>query len=65
MSAIAHSRSTIACSSGASSGETSRARMAAMASLSEKYHWPSPSATAMNTTLIEAAPAVMRNGHAP
>ena len=44
MSASAQSRSIIPCSSGASSGVTTRARIAASAILSEKYHWPSPKA---------------------
>ena len=39
MSASAHSRSIMPCSSGASSGPTSRARMARMATLSEDHHW--------------------------
>ena len=42
------------CSSGASSGVTSRARIARMASLSELYHWhqatPSPT-TPMSTAM--------------
>jgi hypothetical protein len=38
MSASAQSRSITACSSGASSGVTSRARIAFSASLSELYH---------------------------
>ena len=38
MSARAHSRSIMPCSSGASSGVTSRARIAFMASLSEDHH---------------------------
>ena len=38
MSARAHSRSIMACSSGACSGVTSRARMAFIATVSEKYH---------------------------
>ncbi len=38
MSASAQSRSTMPCSSGACSGVTTRAFMAAIASLSEKYH---------------------------
>ncbi len=49
MSAIAHSRSIIPCSSGASVGDTSRARIALIASLSEKYHWPRPKAAAKNS----------------
>ena len=39
MSAIAHNRSIMPCSSGASSGVTSRARMAFMANVSEDHHW--------------------------
>ncbi len=39
MSASVHSRSIMACSSGASSGLTSRARIARIAVLSEVYHW--------------------------
>ena len=39
MSAIAQSRSIMPCSSGASSGVTSRARIARMATLSEDHHW--------------------------
>src|SRR6478735_8627730 len=39
MSASTHSRSIIACSSGASSGVTSRARIAFIATESELYHW--------------------------
>ena len=38
MSASAHSRSIMPCSSGASCGLTSRARIARIASLSEEYH---------------------------
>ncbi len=38
MSAIAQSRSIMPCSSGASSGVTSRARIARMATLSEDHH---------------------------
>jgi len=34
--------------------------MAVMASLSEKYHWPSPSAMAMKITVIVDAPAAIR-----
>ena len=39
MSARAQSRSIMPCSSGASSGVTSRARIARMAILSEDHHW--------------------------
>ncbi|MCW2835215.1 MAG: hypothetical protein JWN68_3168 [Nocardioides sp.] len=39
MSARAQSRSIIPCSSGASYGVTSRARIARMAILSEDHHW--------------------------
>ena len=39
MSASAQSRSIMPCSSGASSGVTSRARIAFIATLSELYHW--------------------------
>jgi hypothetical protein len=39
MSASAHSRSITPCSSGASCGVTSRARIAFSASVSELYHW--------------------------
>ncbi len=39
MSASAQSRSIMPCSSGASSGVTSRARMARIATLSEDHHW--------------------------
>ena len=40
MSARAQRRSIIWCSSGASSGVTSRARIAFIATVSEKYHCP-------------------------
>ena len=39
MSASAHSRSIMPCSSGASSGVTTRARIARRAILSEFHHW--------------------------
>ena len=39
MSASAQSRSIMPCSSGTSSGLTSRARIARMATLSEFHHW--------------------------
>ena len=39
MSASWHSRSIMPCSSGASSGVTSRARIARIATLSELHHW--------------------------
>ena len=39
MSASAQSRSIMPCSSGASSGVTSRARIARIATLSEEHHW--------------------------
>ncbi len=39
MSASAQSRSTMPCSSGASSGLTSRARIARIAALSLFHHW--------------------------
>ena len=39
MSASAHSRSIMPCSSGASSGLTSRARIARIATLSLFHHW--------------------------
>ena len=39
MSASAHSRSIMPCSSGASSGVTTRARIAFSAILSENNHW--------------------------
>jgi hypothetical protein len=50
MSARAHSRSIIPCSSGASSGVTSRARIARMATLSELHHCQN--ATPMAITAI-------------
>ena len=39
ISASAHSRSIMPCSSGSSSGVTSQARIARMATLSEFHHW--------------------------
>ena len=59
MSAIAHSRSIMPCSSGASSGVTSRARMARIATLSELYHCQT--ATPMPTTPIRSADAGTRS----
>lgn len=50
MSARAQSRSIIPCSSGASSGDTSRARMARMATLSELHHCQNAMPTAMSAT---------------
>src|SRR5690242_11655540 len=57
MSASAHNRSIMSCSSGASAGVTSRARMALSARVSEFHHWnqtmPSPT-----SPMIIAKPAL-------
>ena len=52
-----HSRSIIACSSGASSGETSRAPIARSASLSEAKNWNENRPPAMSAIVIAVAPA--------
>ena len=51
MSARAHSRSIMPCSSGASSGVTSRARIARMATLSELHHCQNAMPIAMTATI--------------
>ena len=51
-SASWQSRSTIVCSSGASSGETSRPPIARMAILSEKYHWKKNAPALMRTATM-------------
>ena len=56
MSARAHSRSTIACSSGASCGETTRPPMALSATVSEKNHC-AQSMPALMTRATTAPPA--------
>src|SRR5215208_67074 len=59
-SACTQRRSTIACSSGACSGVTSWAPMAASASLSEANTWTSSSTTAMTPTSAPLSPAASR-----
>ena len=55
-SACTHSRSIIACSSGACCGVTSRAPMARRASLSEPKSWNSARPPAMKATVTPLAP---------
>src|SRR5918993_2700599 len=58
MSARAHSRSTIWCSSGACSGDTSRPRIAARAMRSEKKYWKNrnpPAIRTMSSQLLRIA----------
>ena len=57
MSAIAHSRSTMACSCGACSGVTTRADIENRATRSEKYHWAHAEPPAMIRTKNEFIPA--------
>ena len=57
-SACTHRRSTIACSCGASCGETTRAPMAASASLSEANRFSSARPPAITATTAALAPAV-------
>ena len=59
MSARAQSRSITPCRSGASSGSTTCAPMAASAILSEKNHWATRKPAAMITTQAQLSPAVM------
>jgi hypothetical protein len=56
-SAWTHSRSTIACNSGASWGETSRAPIACSASLSEVKSWRSSRPAAMTAMRTAPTPA--------
>ena len=56
-SAWTHSRSIIACSSGASAGVTSRAPIARSASLSEPKSWKIARPPAISATRIPLAPA--------
>ena len=58
-SAWMQSRSIIACSPGASSGETSLAPIAESASLSEKNSWASDSAPITTTIVTTPAPAAI------
>ena len=51
MSASTQSRSIMPCSSGASSGETSRARIARIATLSEDHHCQKATPIAMTATI--------------
>ena len=55
-SACTHRRSTIACSCGASCGETTRAPMAASASLSEAKRFSAARPPAMIATVTPLAP---------
>ena len=57
MSAMAHSRSTMACSWGACSGVTTRADIENRATRSEKYHWAHAEPPAMSRTKKEFIPA--------
>ena len=57
MSAIAHSRSTMACSCGACSGVTTRADIENRATRSEKYHWAHAEPPARISTKYHLTPA--------
>src|SRR5215218_7802491 len=59
MSARAQSRSTIWCSSGACSGDTSWPRIAARARRSEKKYWKNRNPPAMTTTMIQLFSSAM------
>src|SRR5918996_2569914 len=59
MSARAHSRSTIWCSSGACSGVPSRPRIAARARRSEKKYWKNRNPPAMRTTSTQLFSSAM------
>src|SRR4029453_3192966 len=59
MSARAHSRSIIWCSSGACSGDTSRPRIAVRAIRSEKKYWTNRKPPAMTTTSTQLFSSVM------
>ena len=60
MSASWHSRSTMACSSGASLGSVTRALIAASAILSPNNSWARANPPASSSTMIAPTPAAIR-----